>query len=288
MLLEQDVLQWISGDDNYRKIRNDVSRRFLYETQHLQPIVCEYDATDAQLLQMHQHIEGVWSAYGADDPHWSVVTVPRFRRDAIKDNLQEFYDLGRRETAALDLIFARNGIALSPSLRWLEYGCGVGRVTRWLAERAGEITGADISGNHLKLAHDYCRAEGITNVKWVQIKTIKDIELLPRFDVLYSKIVLQHNPPPIIHRILDALLSRTDPGGLAVFQVPTYKTKYVFRLEEYLSKIDTFKALEMHVLPQKVVFDLLHRHGFVPIEVMRDHLVSQADYISNTFVAQKL
>lgn len=287
MLLEQDVLQWISGDDNYRKIRNDVARRFLYETQHLQPIVCEYKASDAELQQMHQHIEGVWSAYGADDPHWSVVTVPRFRKDAIKENLKEFHETGRREAGALDLIFARNGIVPSRSLRWLEYGCGVGRVTRWLAERAGRITGADISANHLKLAKEYCEAEGVKNADWVQIKTVKDIEALPPFDVLYSKIVLQHNPPPIIYAVLNLLLSKIDKGGLAVFQVPTYKSQYVFRMKEYLSKIDSFKALEMHVLPQHVVFDLLNRHGFVPLEVMRDHLVSQADYISNTFFARK-
>jgi hypothetical protein len=42
------------------------------------------------------------------------------------------------------------------------------------------------------------------------------------------------------------------------------------------------------VLPQKIVFELLHKHSFVPVEVLRDHLVSQVDYVSNTFVARRL
>lgn len=288
MLAEQDVLQWISGEENYRKIRNDVARRFLYESQHLKPIVCEYEASDSELQQMLQHIEGVWSAYGAEDPHWSVVTVPRFRRDVIKENLKEFHETGRREAGVLDLIFARNGIAASPDLRWLEYGCGVGRVTRWLADRGSSVIGADISGNHLALAREYCESEGVRNAGWTQIRSIFDVAKLPAFNALYTKIVLQHNPPPIIYRILDLLLSKIEKGGYAVFQVPTYKNQYVFRVSEYLSKMHTFKALEMHVLPQKAVFELLHRHGFLTIEVMRDHLVSQADYISNTFFVQKL
>lgn len=284
---ERDVLEWVSAEENFRKIRHDVARRILYEAQHQQPMVCEHDACDSDLTRMLEHTERVWSAYGLSDPHWSVVTAPRFRRDAITENQREFYDLGKREAQALDLLLARNSITIPPTAHWLEYGCGVGRVTRWLAQRAGHITGADISLNHLRLASGYCRSEGILNVDWVQIKSIEDIKGLPRFDVFYSKIVLQHNPPPIIVRTLDLVLSRANSGAVAIFQVPTYRKGYEFRVEKYLREMSGISALEMHVLPQRIVFELLHTHGFVPVEVVRDHLVSQADYISNTFVGQR-
>lgn len=287
MSQEADFAEWLANDANFRKVRNEVAKRLLYEVQTLQPVRCEHEASEEQLSRMLDHIERVWSAYGVSDPHWSVVVSPRFRRDSIQNNTREFYELGKRENEALSLLLGRLGIVVPSSAEWLEYGCGVGRVTRWLATRAERVTGVDISADHLKLAREYCSTEGVENIDWVNVKNMRDVEALGSFDVLYSKIVLQHNPPPIVARILDILLSKVRDGGIAIFQVPTYKKNYEFIVEKYLDSMDSTEVMEMHILPQRVVFDILDKFNFVPVEVLRDHLVSQADYISSTFVARR-
>jgi hypothetical protein len=45
--------------------------------------------------------------------------------------------------------------------------------------------------------------------------------------------------------------------------------------------------MEMHVLPQKIVFDLAAKAGCVPLEVQPDHCVGMARWISNTFIFGK-
>ena len=47
------------------------------------------------------------------------------------------------------------------------------------------------------------------------------------------------------------------PGGVAFFQVPTYKEEYHFILEEYLGNQSPQDEMEMHVLPQHAVFEIV-------------------------------
>lgn len=83
----------------------------------------------------------------------------------------------------------------------LEYSCGVGRVTRWLSDMFPAVIGVAISENHRALANKYFREEGLTNVGTIKISNVQDIENLPDFDFLYSKIVLRHNPPPVMYKV---------------------------------------------------------------------------------------
>ena len=53
--------------------------------------------------------------------------------------------------------------------------------------------------------------------------TRRDIEGLPKADVIYSVIVLQHNPPPIMAIIVRQFMKGLNPGGVAYFQLPTYR-----------------------------------------------------------------
>ena len=53
-------------------------------------------------------------------------------------------------------------------------------------------------------------------------------------DLLYSVLVMQHNPPPVIAELLRAFLGRVNVGGFAFFQVPTYAENYEFTLDRYV------------------------------------------------------
>lgn len=270
----------------YKQVRNEVGKKLLYEVQLHDPIVVEDKVDDVVLGRILDHIHRVWTRLGAEEPHWSVVSTADFKPARIQDTIGRFHETGRAEAANLSRLLARVGLAVPRPATALEYGCGVGRVTRWLAPLFDRVIGVDISANHIAEARKYLSAEGVANTEFTHISRVSQIDELPGFDFIYSKIVLQHNPPPVIARILDVLCSKLRPGGAGVIQIPTYAAGYAFRAKEYLEKMDKIAGMEMHVLPQPAVFGILDTHGCLPIEVSRDHLTT-VDYVSTTFVFRK-
>ncbi len=105
------------------------------------------------------------------------------------------------------------------------------------------------------------------------------------FDLWFSHIVLQHNPPPVIASILRRMFSMLAPRGITIFQVPTYSPGYRFNVEEYLAK-PRQKNIEVHCLPQEIVFKLASDAGCTPLEV-REDLAMGYPWISNVFVFRK-
>jgi SAM-dependent methyltransferase len=112
-----------------------------------------------------------------------------------------------------------------------------------------------------------------------------DFGMAETFDLWFSHIVLQHNPPPVIANVLRRMFSMLAPGGVAIFQVPTYSPGYRFNAEVYLAE-PRQKNIEMHCLPQPVVFKLAAQAGCIPLEV-REDLAMGYPWISNIFVFRK-
>ena len=103
-------------------------------------------------------------------------------------------------------------------------------------------------------------------------------------------IVLQHNPPPIIRLIVGEFLRALKPGGVAFFQVPTYRAGYRFSLEAYLrNEAARHEMMEMHVLPQRVIFDVARQEGGQVLEVIEDGMTGmRSKEVSNTFLIRKV
>jgi hypothetical protein len=85
--------------------------------------------------------------------------------------------------------------------------------------------------------------------------------------------------------MLERIISRARKGAILYFQVPVYSSSYVFDAESYVSSDQ--QELEMHSLPQSVVFDVLSKGHCRVVEVMEDLAVGRSDWISMTFLAQK-
>jgi hypothetical protein len=122
-------------------------------------------------------------------------------------------------------------------------------------------------------------------IEFVRISRLADLDELPAFDVLFSILVLQHNPPPVIAHIIDRLLRGLKPGGVAYFQVPTFRAGYRFSTKEYLES--SGQGMEMHVLPQRYIFPIAGRNGCEVIEVGPDNMTWSLDFVSTTFLLQK-
>jgi SAM-dependent methyltransferase len=232
-------------------------------------------------------VQKSWHALGEEQPHWSVVTSDDFRPDRIGETHEEFYATGGRNVATLLRTLARNGIDASRLGRVMDFGCGVGRLTLALAKEFRHVDAVDVSSSHLAVAREAIARQGVANVTAHLLETIDGVTRLPRVDLVYSVIVLQHNPPPVIHALFAGLLGRLEPGGVAVIQVPTYlPAGYRFDASEYEKQ--TQGGMEMHPLPQREVFAIAKAAGVDVLEVLEDGWTGYgAGSRSNTFVLQR-
>ena len=242
--------------------------------------------TDAGVLQtIFDNTARVWEGLGKAEPHWSVLTAENYRADQFKAHEKAFFDSGLHEVNEINSALKRNGLDWPATGACLEYGCGVGRVTWALASKFERVYGIDISAAHLAKAREHLSdlAPGRT-VELRQVSKIDDLDTLPDLDFFYSRIVLQHNPPPVIERILNRLMQALQPGGIGVFQVPTMIPSYEFSANEYLMTVKSgeIRGMEMHMLTQQRVFELVAAAGCRPVEVWADR--AAMPYQSHTFL----
>jgi SAM-dependent methyltransferase len=251
------------------------------------PNIIETDVDDAILEQLVAKTEVIWDMLGTTDPYWSVLSDQRYSNSAFEANSQAFYESGREDVEIIQALIRR--CAPDFDLRRAvvaEYGCGVGRVTSFLARHVSEIIACDISSVYLELGKKYVERVGGENVSW---RKVTQLNLMPfeTCDLWYSRIVLQHNPPPMIARLLSLAFERIRPGGVAIFQLPTFCINYSFNATQYLND-DKPASIEMHVLRQSTVFELMERAGLKCVDVREDNSAGAPGiFISNMFVARR-
>lgn len=255
------------------------------------PLTCDVEIGAAEKSALFARVAAAWKTLGDADPYWSVLTQPEYRAGRIADHEDSFYDPQSSGAAAFKALFARNGEDTASIRTCVELGCGVGRTTSALARLIPSVIGLDISAPHLRLAAAHFAKHDIRNVELRQLTSIDDLGALPEFDLFFSEIVLQHNPPPIMAAMLEHLFAKIRPGGYCLFQVPTYQQGYRFEAAAYISQPREPERLEqnmeMHILPQRVVFRLMRDAGIDPIEVVEDSLTGDPSFQSTTFFGRK-
>jgi len=127
----------------------------------------------------------------------------------------------RRGEEVVARMLELGGVSLGPHESVLDIGCGVGRLTRALASRAGLVYGVDVSGEMLRLAREHNR--DLENVRWlhgdgVGLSVLGDESV----DGCFSHVVFQHIPDPAITLAYVREMGRVlRPGGWTLFQVST-------------------------------------------------------------------
>lgn len=261
----------------------DILRDSLYAPAN----VVDVDISSEQFDTLVRHIQRSWEIMGEERPHWSVLTQASFLPENIAVNVDDFYKSGRSNVELMQKAALRSGKVLPSSWTSFELGCGVGRITTHLAACFQNVIAADISRPHLDLAATYLADKSIQNVRLVQLTSLATLEELEPFDIFYSIIVLQHNPPPVIFRILQVILRKVRVGGCVYFQVPVACREYRFSIADYLATIgDRREMMEMHILPQVHLFGLLQDHGFRILDLQRDNSTG-ANFHSLTIFAER-
>lgn len=158
-----------------------------------------------------------WDDLAALDPFWAVLTAEhlRFR----KWTPTAFFETGQREIEQLMFVCEDIGHPLERK-RALDFGCGVGRLTRPLAGHFDEVYGMDISPRMIELARWF--NQRIDNCRFV-INGQDSFRMFPtdHFDLIYTINVLQHMPGRAhIESYIANFIRTVKPRGLLVFQLP--------------------------------------------------------------------
>lgn len=172
----------------------------------------------------------------------------------------------------------------------LDFGCGVGRLTRALSKYFTQCTGVDIAES--MIAHAKEMNQSITGCTFI-VNADPHLQIFSdnSFDMIYSKIVLQHIPDTqIIKAYIAEFVRVLKADGLLVFQLPSYipfhmrlvisSRKGLYRL---LQKVGIYERLKgflrlvnpMHLnyIPEKDILAFLNIQGAQVLEVRVDDAV---------------
>ncbi len=155
-----------------------------------------------------------WDDRARENAKWYINTVKKDQSD------DEFDATGRPEVQKFvlaDPVLTKDRDL--KRLRLLEIGCGIGRMTRHLAEAFGEVHSTDVSAEMINQARE--RMRDYPNVFLYETSGV-DFAGLPDdyFDVIFSVYVFQHVPDvSVIHSNIRDACRVLRPGGLFKFQV---------------------------------------------------------------------
>jgi SAM-dependent methyltransferase len=158
-----------------------------------------------------------WEKNARLDPFFAILTSPEGRGGRWDPD--RFFATGIGE---VDLLFARLAQVGALPKRFdgfLDFGCGVGRLSQALAARFVNGIGIDISARMIELAKEYNRpALPIDFVRNVR----DDLSIIGSGSIsfVYSHIVLQHISNDLQRRFIAEFARILEPGGVAAFQIP--------------------------------------------------------------------
>jgi SAM-dependent methyltransferase len=199
-----------------------------------------------------------WNTLGETQPYFAVLTEDRFLREQMSNEDREaFFASGEADIARIfDLInFAPKSA--------LDFGCGVGRLTRALAKRVDRVAGVDAAESMLRIAR-----ENVPNATFS--RTIPN----ERFDLIVSLIVFQHIPVPRGEALLDELLSHLDgvaalhftfrrPGSFLrrFARAIRARVPLVHRIAQRMRRERPMPYMQMNEYDLDRVLAIMRRHG---------------------------
>jgi len=152
-----------------------------------------------------------WEEMARLDPLWAILSDPKKRFGNW--DLQDFLRTGDQEIAGLMATAKRLGLP-HQFRHAIDFGCGVGRLTRALHAYFTDCHGVDISSRMLEMA--------VRLAPECDFRQGDDLSSFPAgyADLVYSSLVLQHQPDRAhVVALIQDMLRALAPGGLLAFQM---------------------------------------------------------------------
>jgi len=157
-----------------------------------------------------------WDDLAQEDGMWAVCSQPERRGSWTA---VEFFATGEQEIAGMIAGLGEQGL-MPPAGRALDFGCGLGRLTRALSRRFDEVVGVDASPTMIKGAQQL--NADVRNCRFA-LNEGSDLAALATAscDLVLSLITLQHvSSRAAIRAYIREFVRVTAAGGTIVFQLP--------------------------------------------------------------------
>lgn len=197
-----------------------------------------------------------WQLLGAQDPLWAILSDPAKRGGGWR--IDQFLETGRLEAEQIMGHLAE--LSLSPEChRVLDFGCGVGRITHALAGYFERADGLDVSEAMVVQARRL--HQDLPNLFFHQSVSPELPFPGQSFDVIYSRLVLQHMATDIALNYVAEFVRVLRPLGVAIVQAPSR----CLIDEEVMASEVQFKGgsamIEMHAHPREMIEGVIRERG---------------------------
>ena len=228
-----------------------------------------------------------WNDWGLIDPLWAILTEPDLKHG--RWDLEQFWRLGEDEITRVMSTAATLGYPAGNAAA-LDFGCGVGRLTRAMTGHFSHCTGVDVAETMIEQARRLIDRPACTflvnetnDLAWFEDST---------FDFVYSALVLQHLPTvEMIRAFIAEFLRVLKPDGLLAFQLPTripprsLRNRLRLRTRAYTAlrtvgfdermlyeRLKLVPVMQMQCLPEQEVLTHLRLLGGAVLEVQHGRL----------------
>jgi len=188
--------------------------------------------------------------------------------------ISEIHDDRTRE------LLLRAGFA--PGHRFVEFGCGLGYVTRWAAEQGAYATGIDVNPEQVAVANDLARE---TKLQTAQFRVGNIYELgfeAGSMDMSYSRWLMVHLNNPVL--AMQSIYAALKPGGVMVCEEADVSAVYAepncaayVELREICLEggrrrgVDYSHGRRVHTWAKEAGFELLHVNAYHPHYITGKH-----------------
>lgn len=198
-----------------------------------------------QALKNFSQLQESWDNFGKTEPWWSVVTDQQFASSNVHfEAIEEFYSQGNDHVNFMEMILQDHGYTFQDKII-LDFGCGLGRLTKACLSYTTKCYGMDISQPHLDIAKTQ-----VPDAKFFLVDSFEKLPELPeKPEIIISLITLQHARPDLIEKYVHLLLKQLANGGIALLHIPYY-------IENYVPVTDLQHTMEMHFVPKERIHNI--------------------------------